>query len=88
MITSRERYAEFKKATQILGVPESNLVFLGFPDGKLDNWTRPSSPWLYNHKLSNLIPSIIIYPDVQDANPDHSTIGKAVQKYWQQIPNK
>ena len=30
------RYAEFRKATQILGVPESNLVFLGFPDRKID----------------------------------------------------
>ena len=29
------RYSEFKKATTILGVPETNLIFLGFPDGKL-----------------------------------------------------
>ena len=29
------RYTEFKKATSILGVPEANLISLGFPDGKL-----------------------------------------------------
>ena len=29
------RYTEFKKAASILGVPEANLIFLGFPDGKL-----------------------------------------------------
>jgi LmbE family N-acetylglucosaminyl deacetylase len=74
------RYAEFKKATHILGVPESNLVFLGFPDGKLDE----IDPAVFSVNLQSQIeqfnPNIIIYPDVQDANPDHSTIGKAVQK--------
>ena len=34
------RYEEFKKATSILGVPEADLVFLGFPDGKLDSKMR------------------------------------------------
>jgi LmbE family N-acetylglucosaminyl deacetylase len=76
----QERYAEFKKATQILGVPESNLVFLGFPDGKLDELDPTVLSLALQSQIEQFNPSIIIYPDVQDANPDHSTIGKAVQK--------
>jgi LmbE family N-acetylglucosaminyl deacetylase len=76
----QERYAEFKKATQILGVPESNLVFLGFPDGKLDEMDPTVLSVALQSQIEQFNPNIIIYPDVQDANPDHSTIGKAVQK--------
>jgi LmbE family N-acetylglucosaminyl deacetylase len=31
------RYAEFEKATGILGVPQANLIFLNFPDGRLSS---------------------------------------------------
>jgi LmbE family N-acetylglucosaminyl deacetylase len=74
------RYAEFKKATQILGVPVSNLVFLNFPDGKLDKIDPTVLYVALQSQIEQFNPNIIIYPDVQDANPDHSTIGKAVQK--------
>ena len=74
------RYAEFKKATHILGVPESNLVFLGFPDGKLDEIDPAVFSVTLQSQIEQFNPNIIIYPDVHDANPDHSTIGKAVQK--------
>jgi LmbE family N-acetylglucosaminyl deacetylase len=76
----QERYAEFKKATQILGVPESNLVFLGFPDGKLDKMDPAVLSVALQSQIEQFNPDIIIYPDAQDMNPDHSTIGKAVQK--------
>jgi LmbE family N-acetylglucosaminyl deacetylase len=74
------RYAEFKKATEILGVPDSNLICLGFPDGKLDNIDPAVLSVALQSQIEQFNPNIIIYPDVQDANPDHSTIGKAVQK--------
>jgi len=76
----QERYAEFKAATHILGVTESNLVFLGFPDGKLDEMDPTVLAVALQSQIEQFNPNIIIYPDVQDANPDHSTIGKAVQK--------
>ena len=76
----QERYAEFKKATHILGVPESNLVFLGFPDGKLDKMDPAVLYVALQSQIEQFSPDIIIYPDAQDMNPDHSTIGKAVQK--------
>ena len=76
----QERYAEFKKATQILGVPESNLVFLGFPDGKLVKMDPTVLSVALQSQIEQFNPDIIIYPDAQDMNPDHWTIGKAVQK--------
>ena len=76
----QKRYAEFKKATQILGVPESNLVFLGFPDGKLDKMDPTVLSVALQSQIEQFNPDIIIYPDAQDMNPDHWTIGKAVQK--------
>ena len=76
----QERYAEFKKATQILGVPESNLVFLGFHDGKLDKMDPTVLSVALQSQIEQFNPDIIIYPDAQDMNPDHWTIGKAVQK--------
>ena len=76
----QERYAEFKKATQILGVTESNLVFLGFPDGKLDKMDPTVLSVALQSQIEQFNPDIIIYPDAQDMNPDHWTIGKAVQK--------
>jgi LmbE family N-acetylglucosaminyl deacetylase len=76
----QERYAEFRKATHILGITESNLVFLGFPDGKLDKLDPAVLSVALQSQIEQFSPNIIIYPDVQDANPDHSTIGKAVQK--------
>ena len=74
------RYAEFKEATHILGVSESTLVFLDFPDGKLDEIDPTVLSVALQSQIEQFNPNIIIYPDVQDANPDHSTIGKAVQK--------
>ncbi len=82
------RYAEFKKATQILGVPENNLVFLGFPDGKLDKMDPAVLSSVLQSQIEQFNPDIIIYPDTQDANPDHSTIGKAGQEILKTDPRQ
>ena len=84
----QERYAEFKKATQILGVPESNLVFLGFSDGKLDKMDPAVLSVALQSQIEQFNPDIIIYPDVQDMNPDHSTIGKVVQQILAADPHQ
>lgn len=82
------RYAEFKKANQILGVPENNLVFLGFPHGKLDKMDPYVLSTALQSQIEHFNPDIIIYPDLQDANRDHATIGKAVQQILAEEPNK
>ena len=59
----QERYAEFKKATQILGVPESNLVFLGFPDGKLD-------------ELDPTVLSLALQSQIEQFNPEYYNLSR------------
>ena len=74
------RYAEFKKATAILGVAESNLVFLGFPDGTL---RRQDQAVLYQHlkeQIDVYSPDIIIYPSIRDFHADHYTTGRVIDK--------
>jgi N-acetylglucosamine malate deacetylase 1 len=80
------RYDEFKKATQILGVPESQLVFLGFPDGKVDKMNPAALSTALQSQITQYNPDIVIYPDIRDANPDHATIGKAVEQLLKADP--
>ena len=82
------RYAEFRKATQILGVPEGNLVFLGFPDGKIDKMDPTTICTALQTQIEQYNPDILIFPNVQDANPDHSTIGKVVEEILKADPHK
>ena len=81
------RYAEFKKATQILGVAGSQLVFLGLPDGKLDKMNQVALSEDLRSQIEQYHPDIVIYPDIQDANPDHSTIGKLIPEILKAEPN-
>src|SRR5208283_316223 len=73
------RYAEFKKATGILGVPESNLVFLGFPDSKLDSINQTELQAALQQQIDKYNPDIIIYPSPYDYNPDHRAIGRVIE---------
>jgi LmbE family N-acetylglucosaminyl deacetylase len=84
----QERYDEFKKATNILGVPESNLVFLGFPDGQLDKLDPSVLCTTFQTQIEQFNPDIIIYPDVSDANRDHAAIGRAMQEVLRTEPNQ
>jgi LmbE family N-acetylglucosaminyl deacetylase len=74
------RYSEFKKATGILGVPESNLVFLNFPDGRLRKLDKTLLYEALKKQIEMYRPDIVVYPCPQDANPDHATIGKEVEE--------
>jgi LmbE family N-acetylglucosaminyl deacetylase len=82
------RYAEFKKATQILGVSGSQLVFLGLPDGKLDKMDPIALCADLQSQIGQYHPDIVIYPDIKDANPDHSTIGCLIQEILKTDPDK
>ena len=74
------RYAEFKKATSILGVPEANLVFLGFPDSKLDSINKAELQAALQQQIEKYHPDIIIYPSPYDYNSDHRAIGRAIER--------
>ena len=72
------RYAEFKKATGILGVSETSLVFLNFPDGSLRKIKQTVLGAALREQIDQFHPDIIIYPHPRDYNRDHAAIGKAV----------
>jgi LmbE family N-acetylglucosaminyl deacetylase len=82
------RYSEFKKATGILGVPESNLIFLNFPDGKLREQNEATLYKALKEQVDLYNPDIVIYPDPRDYNPDHSTTGRIVEKILKAEPHK
>ena len=74
------RYTEFKKATGILGVAEANLIFLGFPDGKLASVNQTALQAALQSQIDECNPDIIVYPNPRDYNPDHKTIGQAIER--------
>ena len=71
------RYAEFKTATGILGVKPTNLVFLGFPDGKLSSENQTKLQASLQSQIDLYRPDIVIYPHPRDTNPDHAAVGRA-----------
>lgn len=73
-----KRYAEFKKSTGILGVPETDLVFLGFPDGKLMKQNQDQIESKLRDEMDKFNPDIILYPNPKDGHPDHSDVGRLV----------
>ena len=68
-----------KHYTSILGVPEADLVFLGFPDGKLDSINEVELQTALQQQIDKYHPDIVIYPSPHDYNPDHRAIGRAIE---------
>jgi len=73
------RFAEFKKATGILGVAEDNLIFLGFPDGKLSSGNQIVLQAALQLQIDKFNPDIVVYPNPFDYNPDHKAVGRAME---------
>jgi N-acetylglucosamine malate deacetylase 1 len=74
------RYTEFKKVTGILGVRFDNLVFLGFPDGKLHQIDSNIVFQKLKEQVDAYHPDIILYPDPNDMHLDHATTGVLIQQ--------
>jgi LmbE family N-acetylglucosaminyl deacetylase len=70
------RMHESKAALKLLGVPEQNLHFLGFPEARLKKWTKE-----YSQSLVKLIrtinPDHVITPFRYDRHPDHLVVNRA-----------
>ncbi len=73
------RYTEFKQATGVLGLSESGLVFLGLPDGGLDELPTGRLSDALQAQLDSYDPDIVLYPDFADRHPDHAAIGKVMR---------
>jgi len=80
------RYLEFNKASEYLGVPENDLVFLGFADGSLRRLDREALSETLREQIDRYNPDFVIYPDARDAHTDHSTIGAIIQQILEEDP--
>ncbi len=80
------RYLEFKKATAILGVPETDLIFLGLPDGNLRKFDVEFLRETLRKQIDEYNPDFIIYPDSRDYHQDHSATGEIVQGLLDEDP--
>ncbi len=73
------RYEEFRRATSLLGVSESDLVFLGYPDGHLKSENQTEVKNRLRQELDSFAPQIVLYPTPRDAHPDHAATGTAME---------
>jgi N-acetylglucosamine malate deacetylase 1 len=80
------RYTEFKTATGILGVPDANLIFLGFPDGRLSSENQTILEQALITQIDNYQPEIVIYPHTRDYNLDHAILGRVLEKIIKNQP--
>jgi LmbE family N-acetylglucosaminyl deacetylase len=80
------RHVEFRKATGILGVAGSDLVFLDFPDGTLEQQKQSVLFEQFKKQVDDFGPDIVLYPDSQDFHPDHSTTGKIMTQIMKTEP--
>ncbi|RDV82978.1 PIG-L deacetylase family protein [Ammonifex thiophilus] len=73
------RYQEFRRATGILGIPEKNLVFWGYPDGHLRAYCLPLKSRIA-WEINNFSPTVVLYPHPADHHPDHAVLGEMVEE--------
>lgn len=74
-----ERHQEFIDATKILGAEESDLKFLNLPEFYLkEKVSQGDLTKILSNEITSFSPTIIIYPEEVDANPDHKYIGSTV----------
>ncbi|MEM1582426.1 MAG: PIG-L family deacetylase [Candidatus Bathyarchaeia archaeon] len=72
------RMEEVKKATKILGIPESNLIFLNFVDGTLKDNVKEAEERVVNI-LREKSPCEIYFPYKWDGHRDHRVTHKIVK---------
>ncbi len=73
---SSTRYRETLSAVNKLGVPANDVMFLGYPDGRLSRQTT------FQARLeaidADFHPNIVIATHPNDTHPDHAAVGRAV----------
>jgi LmbE family N-acetylglucosaminyl deacetylase len=72
------RSAEAKAALKVLNVPESNLHFLGFPDGNLRGYQDELCQSLIQ-LITEIDPKFIFVPFRYDRHPDHVALYSAAR---------
>lgn len=80
------RYTEFKNVAAILSIEQSNLVFLGLPDGKLKEQDPNTVRLMLKEQIDSYDPQVVVYPHPRDMHPDHATTGKIVAEILKAEP--
>lgn len=73
------RKEEIRKATSRLGVPERNLLFLDFEDGRLCDYEAVAEEKVADI-LSDYSPLQVFFPYFKDFNIDHKATNRVVRK--------
>ena len=69
------RYNEFSKATLDLGVQESHLIYLNYPDGNLRKVNLTHLENYFKNIVEFVHPNIVFIPSDRDIHPDHKVTG-------------
>jgi len=80
---NRIRIQEAKEALNILGVPEKNLHFFNFPDGKLKNYSQEFSEKFINF-LEKVEATHVLIPFLYDSHTDHLAVNRLTTKAIQE----
>jgi LmbE family N-acetylglucosaminyl deacetylase len=70
------RMQESRAALQLLGVPDRNLHFLGYPEARLKDWKEKYSETLVG-LIKKINPDHVITPFRYDRHPDHLVVNRA-----------
>jgi len=87
----RRRRTETLAALNRLGVPCSNVQFLGLPDQGLTKLLLLGCAHTFNRLAQCIIewaPTDILWPDISDIHPDHSALGVMLRLVLQTLPRK
>lgn len=77
------RYQEFRAASRELGISEADLKFWGYPDGSLRLYQEALVEQL-EQELEQYRPDLLMYPHPEDKHPDHSVLGRCVERSLKQ----
>lgn len=80
------RYSETRKAMAILGLPETNIIFLGYPDGKLKE--QKNLDQVFSEIIQKYQPNYILVPHPADTNIDHRITGQNLNQVIAEIKIK
>jgi len=68
-----------------VGVPQENLVFLDFPDGRLLR-SNPGLKSRLMREISRIEPAVVLAPFRYDLHPDHVAVNKGVRDALRDMP--
>jgi LmbE family N-acetylglucosaminyl deacetylase len=79
------RRAEALAALSLLGIPESDAIFIGLPDQKLSDVLLFDSQGV-RERFAALIagwsPTHLLVPSISDTHPDHNALGVMLRLVW------